>query len=71
MKTNVGRIDRAFGLVLGLFMIASPYLNFPVVWSNPTIAYVIIGVGAVLVATAMLKFCLLYRVLGLSTCSPS
>lgn len=71
MTNNLGRIDRGIRLVLGLLLIAAPLLNFPAIWADSTLAYGAIIVGLVLAGTAILKFCPLYRVLGLSTCRTS
>ncbi len=67
MKANVGTIDRiiralggaallAFGITGGL---ASP-------WN-----YVAMAAGAVFLLTAIIRFCPLYRVVGMSTCGTS
>ena len=71
MTSNVGKIDRAFRLIIGLTLIAAPLVNFPTIWSSSAYVYTAIAIGAVLVATSFLKFCPLYRVVGLSTCRVS
>jgi hypothetical protein len=71
MTPNLGKTDRAFRLILGLLLIFAPLLNFPAIWSNSTTAYIAIAVGFVLAATSFLKFCPLYRIVGLSTCRAS
>jgi len=65
MKANVGSIDRVIRLVAGFALIA-----FGVVGglASPWI-YVAIVVGAVFALTAVIRFCPLYSVLGISTCS--
>jgi len=68
MTTNVGNADRMIRFLLGLALIAAPLMNMPAVWSDPVWAYAAMAVGLVLAGTALLKFCPLYRVLGLSTC---
>lgn len=68
MTTNVGVFDRAFRLLVGLILIAAPIADFPVVWERATLGYLSMAVGAVLFVTGSLKFCPLYRVLGLTTC---
>jgi ABC-type microcin C transport system permease subunit YejE len=58
MKTNVGGIDRALRIVLGLAIIgAGIYLKS--FWGL---------IGLVPLLTATLRFCPLYAPLGLSTC---
>lgn len=71
MTANLGTLDRAFRLLLGLALIAGPLLNYPAAWGNPTLLYGAVVVGIILVATAMFRFCPLYRVLGVSTCKLS
>lgn len=68
MTTNVGVFDRALRLLVGLILIAAPLADFPVVWGSAMLGYVSMAVGAVLFVTGSLKFCPLYRVLGVSTC---
>lgn len=62
---NVGTPDRILRLVLGVLLIASPFLLGSVV--SGWIAWAFPIVGIVLVLTAFLSFCPIYRVFGLST----
>jgi hypothetical protein len=57
--TNEGTIDRAVRIVLGLGVISLAFVGPRTPW-----AYV----GIVPLATGLLGFCPLYRVLGISTC---
>jgi hypothetical protein len=59
MKSNVGGIDRIGRIVMGLALIAWAALGGPS-WA---------WVGIVPLATGAMKFCPLYPVLGLNTCS--
>jgi hypothetical protein len=59
MKSNVGGIDRIGRIVMGLGLIAWAALGGPS-WA---------WVGIVPLATGAMKFCPLYPVLGLNTCS--
>lgn len=68
MTANVGTIDRAIRFILGAFLIVAPLLNLFGIWESAAFAYGAIAVGLVLVLTAAMKFCPLYRVLGMSTC---
>jgi len=63
LKTNVGNVDRIFRVVLGVALLAAWYLL-------PGMGYrwVFIVLGVVAIATALMKTCPLYTVLGLSTC---
>jgi hypothetical protein len=63
MNHNVGTADRIVRVVLGLGAIA---WAGSVGWSSTT-AVVLLVLGAVLIGTAALGFCPLYRLLGIST----
>ena len=68
MNVNVGKADRVFRAILGLVLIFTPLLNMPAIWSNAALAYGTMVIGLVLVATALFRFCPLYRIIGFSTC---
>lgn len=67
MANNVGSIDRILRLVLGIVVAAAPFVvEFPANFAH--IARIGLPiVGAILVLTALIRFCPLYRLLGLST----
>jgi len=65
MKANVGTIDRVLRLVAGAALIAFGYMGG---LASPWNA-VAIGAGSVFVLTALIKFCPLYSLLGINTCS--
>ena len=68
MTANLGNADRAVRLILGLALIIAPLADVPAIWSSALLAFGSMGVGLVLAITALVKFCPLYRVLGISTC---
>ncbi|WP_299732663.1 DUF2892 domain-containing protein [uncultured Tateyamaria sp.] len=68
MIANLGRPDRLIRAILGLVLIVLPLLNMPAIWSSGALAYGSMGVGAILVLTALVRFCPLYRIVGISTC---
>ncbi|MBU3030451.1 YgaP family membrane protein [Paracoccus marinaquae] len=62
MPRNVGRIDRALRIVIGLALIAG-YLLFPEIsyrW--------LLLIGFVPLLTGLLGTCPLYRILGINSC---
>lgn len=62
--TNVGKLDQAFRLILGLVLIALFLLGTVTgLWG-----WVLGGVGLAQIATAAFRFCPAYRVLGINTC---
>lgn len=68
MTANLGSFDRLFRAAVGLILLFAPLLNLPAIWSSATFAYGSMGVGLVLILTALFRFCPLYRVFGISTC---
>jgi hypothetical protein len=68
MTLNVGTLDRILRLVLGLFLILVPFVGGVAFFSSGTATLVSVIVGLVLVTTAALRFCPLYRLLGIQTC---
>jgi len=65
MKMNVGIVDRIIRTLAGIGLIAAWALS----WVSGTLAIVLGVVGIVLIATAGLKFCPLYRIFGARTCA--
>ena len=64
MTANVGSVDRSIRIILGLALVA---LGFLAGWSTlGTIVSVVIG--GILVVTALVRFCPLYRLIGVRTC---
>tara|TARA_R110002074_G_scaffold3594_20_gene18807 strand:- start:119 stop:331 length:213 start_codon:yes stop_codon:yes gene_type:complete len=68
MTANLGNADRMLRAIIGIALILAPLLNIPAIWSTSALSYGSIAVGLVLVATALFRFCPLYRVFGISTC---
>lgn len=70
MSANVGTIDRIIRLLIGLGALAMAFFVGPYAaggWGWEKIALVVVGV--IMVGTSAIKFCPLYRILGLSTSS--
>jgi hypothetical protein len=63
MTANVGTSDRVVRLVLALLAVVGAFL----VGASSALGIVLLVVAAVLVVTAAVGFCPLYRVLGMST----
>lgn len=59
MKSNVGTIDRALRIALGLLLIVLAAAGVVGPWGY---------VGVVLAVTGAFRFCPAYRLLGISTC---
>ncbi len=68
MIANVGTVDRLIRLVLGLALVLAPSLSGGALWNATIPLYGAYVVGIVLMATAVFRFCPLYRLLGWRTC---
>ena len=64
MKANVGNVDRIIRAVVGL----AALLGAVAIGSGSVAFVLLMVVGAILLVTAAVGFCPLYRVLGLNTC---
>jgi hypothetical protein len=62
MKTNIGTVDRVLRIVVGLALLALFADGFIGAWGL---------IGIVPLGTGLVRFCPLYRVLGVSTCGVS
>ena len=67
MKANMGTIDRIIRAIAGVALIAS----WPLGLFEGTLGIVLPVVGAVLLVTAMLRWCPPYMLLGLNTGAPA
>ncbi|MDP5085646.1 MAG: DUF2892 domain-containing protein [Yoonia sp.] len=68
MTTNVGTIDRVFRLVLGIVLLAAPFVSGMALFQSGPATIVSVIAGIVMVATAATKFCPLYALFGIRTC---
>ena len=68
MDINVGNTDRALRFALGLLLIILPFVTEFALWQSGVALAISVIIGIVLVGTAAMKFCPLYRVLGINTC---
>ncbi len=68
MTLNVGTFDRIFRLVLGVILLAAPFVSGLAMFENTAITVVSLIAGGVMIATAAMRFCPLYRIFGIRTC---
>lgn len=71
MNTNVGPVDRVIRIVIGIVLIAfAMKWGIPNTgWSFPDTGWNWIGwIGLIPILTALVGFCPLYAVLGISSC---
>lgn len=64
---NLGNIDRSLRLLIGLVALGYAFLTD--VESNSMTQYISIVVGVIMIGTSAIKFCPIYRIFGLRTCS--
>lgn len=62
---NVGGIDRFVRIVLGLFLISLVFVGDAIIGQNTVWGWV----GVIPLATGLFKFCPLYTLTGLKTCT--
>lgn len=67
MPCNVGTADRAVRLVLGAVLLLLPFLT-SFAATTPWLWWAAVVAGVVMLATAGLRFCPIYAVLGARTC---
>lgn len=69
MTCNIGTADRAVRLVLGLVLLGLPLLT-GFAAGTPWLWWAALVVGLVMLATAAMRVCPLYTLLGVRTCQP-
>ncbi|WP_224702329.1 YgaP family membrane protein [Devosia aquimaris] len=67
MLANVGTPDRIARLLAGVALIVLPWLPGLSLFAEPVWFWIATVVGIVLIATAVLRFCPIYRIFGFST----
>jgi hypothetical protein len=64
MKKNVSNLDKGIRVAIAALVAVLYYFDI----ITGTLAYVLMGVGIILLVTSLINFCPLYRVLGINTC---
>lgn len=68
MTKNVGKLDRVFRLILGVVLLAVPYVSGMALFNSTTATVVSVIAGLVMLATAAMSFCPIFRIFGIRTC---
>ncbi|WP_108483175.1 YgaP family membrane protein [Oceaniglobus ichthyenteri] len=68
MTANVGTIDRVFRFILGIVLLALPFVSGMAIFASTTATVISVILGIVMVATSAMRFCPLYRIFGIQTC---
>ena len=69
MTANIGRLDRIARALLGLVLLAAPFVSGLALFEGTLATALAVVAGLVMLATSLFRFCPLYRILGLNTCS--
>lgn len=68
MTANVGTFDRLARIVLGLVLLALPFVGNIALFQSGVATTIAVIAGIIMIATAGMRFCPLYRILGIQTC---
>lgn len=68
MTVNVGKLDRILRLILGVVLIALPFVSGMALFNSTAATVVSLIAGAVMLFTSSTKFCPLYTLFGIKTC---
>lgn len=65
---NIGSVDRPLRMILGLVLVVIPHVFKHEHWATPYMIYGMTSVGVILILTAFIRFCPLYRIIGVNSC---
>ena len=68
MTSNVGKVDRIARIIIGVLLIAASFMTQIGMFQSTLGTAIAVIVGVVLIATSAMRFCPLYRILGIRTC---
>lgn len=68
LHPNIGSADRILRAIIGLVLIVGTLIPSLPLASAPMLQAIAFIVGLVLLLTAVVRFCPLYRLIGVSTC---
>ncbi|WP_322892828.1 MULTISPECIES: DUF2892 domain-containing protein [unclassified Yoonia] len=68
MPVNVGDIDRVFRVVLGIVLLALPFVSGLTLFNSPFAIVISVALGLVMLVVAATRSCPLYTLLGVRTC---
>lgn len=68
MNVNVGTLDRAVRLVVGVALIAIALFSGMAIFDGAVVKYGAVIVGLVLAVTGLIRSCPMYSIFGIRTC---
>ena len=71
MTRNIGIVDSLARQVLGLLLLVLPFVSTYSMFAGSTAKVVAVVAGLLLVGTSAVRFCPLYRLVGIKTCQVS
>ena len=71
MTRNVGIVDSLARQILGLLLLVLPFFGGLALFQDSAVKVIAVLVGMLLVATSAVRFCPLYRLVGVKTCQVS
>jgi hypothetical protein len=71
MVKNIGTVDRALRILLGVVLLAAPFVSGMALFAAGWATALSVVVGLVMLGTATLRFCPLYTLVGVRTCKVS
>lgn len=69
MTQNLGSIDRIIRALLGVVLLAAPFASGLAVFNGTGATLIAVIAGIVMLGTSTIKFCPLYRIFGIRTCT--
>ncbi|WP_094463851.1 YgaP family membrane protein [Pannonibacter phragmitetus] len=67
MTFNVGTPDRIIRVIVGLLLIAAPFITGWAMFTNPAWTWGAVLVGLIMIVTGAVRFCPAYRLFRLDT----
>ncbi|MFV1498150.1 DUF2892 domain-containing protein [Phaeobacter sp. JH20_02] len=68
MTRNIGTLDRAIRLMLGVGLIAAPFLSDYAIFAAAWAKLLSVALGSVMLLVALTRSCPIYTILGLRSC---
>lgn len=68
MTANVGTVDRIFRFILGIVLLAAPFVSGMPLFDSALIKGVSMAVGAIMILVATVRVCPIYSIFGIRTC---
>ena len=68
MTTNLGNFDRIVRALLGIVLLAAPFVSGLEIFNGTAATIISVIAGLVMLGTSAVKFCPLYRIFCIRTC---